>query len=82
MSRLFQEIVIRDREPQILQAATGIIASEGYGTLTMRARASGMTRGALQVHLRTWEDMLRALAPYIADEYRPERRRSDSQKRG
>jgi AcrR family transcriptional regulator len=34
------------------------------------ARASGMKLGALQYHFRTWEDMLRALAAYIASTYR------------
>jgi AcrR family transcriptional regulator len=82
MLALHQEIVIGDRKLQILRAATGIIASEGYGTLTMRARATGMTLGALQVHFRAGEDVLRQLAPYTADEYRQERRMSDSQKRG
>ena len=72
MSTAYQEIVVSDRKQQILQEAIGIIASEGYGKLTMRAlaRASGMKLGALQYHFRTWEDMLRALATYIADTYR------------
>ncbi|MCP3982917.1 MAG: TetR/AcrR family transcriptional regulator [bacterium] len=60
-----------DRKHQILQQAIGIIASKGYGKLTMRAlaRASGMKLGALQHHFRTWEDMLRALAAHISDTY-------------
>jgi len=72
MSAAYQEIVVSDRKQQILQEAIGIIASEGYGKLTMRAlaRASGMKLGALQYHFRTWEDMLRALAAYIANTYR------------
>jgi len=72
MSAVYQEIVVSDRKQQILQEAIEIIASEGYGKLTMRAlaRASGMKLGALQYHFRTWEDMLRALAAYIADTYR------------
>ena len=72
MSTAYQEIVVSDRKQQILQEAIGIIASEGYGKLTMRglARASGMKLGALQYHFRTWEDMLRALAAYIANTYR------------
>ena len=72
MSAAYQEIVVSDRKQQILEEAIGIIASEGYGKLTMRAlaRASGMTLGALQYHFRTWEDMLRALAAYIAVTYR------------
>lgn len=63
--------VVIDRKQQILQEAIGIMATEGYGKLTMRAlaRASGMKLGALQYHFRTWEDMLRALAAYISDEY-------------
>jgi len=67
-----QEIVLSERKQQILQAAIDIIASKGYGALTMRAlaRASGMKLGALQYHFRTWEDLLRALAAYIADAYR------------
>jgi AcrR family transcriptional regulator len=66
-----QEIVLSDRKQQILQAAIEIIASKGYGNLTMRAlaRASGIKLGALQYHFRTWEDMLRALAAYITDAY-------------
>ena len=71
MSTEYQEIALSDRKQQILQAAIEIIASKGYGKLTMRglARASGMKLGALQYHFRTWEDMLRALAAYIADAY-------------
>lgn len=61
-----------DRKLQILEEAIGIIASEGYAKLTMRAlaRASGMKLGALQYHFRTWEDMIHALASYIAETYR------------
>ncbi|MDH3989539.1 MAG: TetR/AcrR family transcriptional regulator [Gammaproteobacteria bacterium] len=72
MSAAYKEIVVNDRKQQILQEAIGIIASEGYGKLTMRglARASDMKLGALQYHFRTWEDMLRALAAYIASTYR------------
>ncbi len=73
MSTESQEIAaLSDRKQQILQAAIEIIASKGYGKLTMRAvaRASGMKLGALQYHFRTWDDMLRALAAYIADAYR------------
>ena len=72
MPALSQEVVISDRKQQILDEAIGIIATEGYGKLTMRAlaRASGMKLGALQYHFRTWEDMLRALAAHIASTYR------------
>lgn len=61
-----------DRKQQILKDAIGIIASKGYAKLTMRAlaRASGMKLGALQYHFRTWEDLLIALASYIAETYR------------
>jgi AcrR family transcriptional regulator len=71
MSTAHQEIVLSDRKHQILQAAIEIIASKGYGNLTMRAlaRASGIKLGALQYHFRTWEDLLQALAAYIADAY-------------
>ena len=71
MSTEYQEIALSDRKQQILQAAIEIIASKGYGKLTMRAvaRASGIKLGALQYHFRTWDDMLRALAAYIADAY-------------
>ena len=71
MSTARQEVALSDRKEQILLAAIEIIASEGYGKLTMRAlaRASGMKLGALQYHFRTWEDLLRALATYIADAY-------------
>jgi AcrR family transcriptional regulator len=72
MSTAHQENVLSDRKEQILLAAIEIIASKGYGKLTMRAvaRASGIKLGALQYHFRTWDDMLRALATYIADVYR------------
>ena len=71
MSTAYQEVVVSDRKQQILEHAIEIIASEGYGKLTMRAlaRASGMKLGALQYHFRTWEDMLRALAAYIFTAY-------------
>jgi AcrR family transcriptional regulator len=61
-----------DRKREILETALDIIADEGYGSLSMRAlaRASGMKLGALQYHFRTWEDMLRALVAFIADELR------------
>ncbi len=69
MSTAHKEIVVTGRKLQILKEAIGIVAKDGYGNLTMRAlaRASGMKLGALQYHFRTREDMLRALAAYIAD---------------
>lgn len=72
MSTAHKEIVVSDRKLQILKEAIGIVASDGYGNLTMRAlaRASGMKLGALQYHFRTREDMLHALAAYISDTYR------------
>jgi AcrR family transcriptional regulator len=72
MSATHSAIVISDRKQEILQQAITIIASEGYGNLTMRAlaRASGMKLGALQYHFRTREDMLSDLARHIADTYR------------
>ena len=72
MSTAQTQLPIGERKHQILREAIAIIATEGYGRLTMRAlaRASGMKLGALQYHFRTWEDMLRALAAYISDEYR------------
>ena len=72
MLAAYQKIVFSDRKQQLLQEAIGIIASEGYSKLTMRAlaRAGGMKLGALQYHFRTWEDLLRALAAYIANIYR------------
>ena len=67
-----KEVALSDRKNQILLAAIEIIASKGYGKLTMRAlaRASGMKLGALQYHFRTWEDLLQALAAYITEAYR------------
>ncbi len=61
----------RGRKRQILDAAIEIIANEGYANLSMRAlaRASDLKLGALQYHFRTWEDLLRALAAFIAAEY-------------
>ena len=72
MLATYQEIDVSDRKQEILQQAIDIIASEGYGKLTMRglARASGMKLGALQYHFRTWEDLLHALAAHIAITYR------------
>ncbi len=60
------------RQQDILQLAIELIATDGYDNLTMRAvaRASGMKLGALQYHFRTRDDLLRALAAYIADTYR------------
>jgi AcrR family transcriptional regulator len=60
-----------ERKQQILEAAVEIISSEGYANLSMRAlaRASDMKLGALQYHIRTWEDLLHALAAFIAEEY-------------
>lgn len=67
-----RRIVLSERQHEILLSAIEILASEGYSSLTLRAlaRKSGMKLGALQHHFRTWEDMLRALAGYIADVYR------------
>ena len=61
-----------ERKQEILQTGIEIIAGEGYGNLSMRAlaRASGMKLGALQYHFPTWDDLLRALVSYIADEIR------------
>ena len=60
-----------ERKEQILQSALEIIATQGYGKLTMRAlaRASGLKLGALQYHFPTWEAVLRALAGYVSSEY-------------
>lgn len=60
-----------DRKRQILQTALEIIASEGYGKLTLRAlaRASDLKLGALQYHFPTWEALLVALAQHIGSEY-------------
>jgi AcrR family transcriptional regulator len=71
MSTAHQEIALSNRKEQILLAAIEIIASKGYGKLTMRAiaRASGMKLGALQYHFRIWDDLLRALATYVGDAY-------------
>lgn len=71
ISAAYKEIAFSDRKQQILQEATEIIASEGYGKLTIRglARASDMKLGALQYHFCTWEDMLSALATYISNTY-------------
>lgn len=61
-----------DRKQEVLRTAIEIIADEGYGSLSMRglARASDMKLGALQYHFRTWEELLRALVDYIANEIR------------
>ena len=60
-----------DRKEQILLAALEIIATKGFGKLTMRelARASGLKLGALQYHYATWEELLRSLAGYVSAEY-------------
>ncbi len=66
------DAVMSDRQQQILQTAIGIIADEGYGSLTMRhlARASDMKLGALQYHFRTWDALLRSLVNYLRNELR------------
>ena len=63
-----------ERKLEILQIAIGIIADEGYSSLSMRslARASGMKLGALQYHFRTWEDLLRSLVGVIESEIKAE----------
>jgi len=60
-----------ERKDQILQAAIELIASEGSVNLSMRALAGaiGMELGALQVHFRTWEDLLHALVDFISEAY-------------
>ncbi|MEM1433207.1 MAG: TetR/AcrR family transcriptional regulator [Pseudomonadota bacterium] len=60
-----------DRKTEILQVALEIIATEGYGKLTLRAlaRASGLKLGALQYHFPTWDDLLVSLAKHIGGEY-------------
>ena len=71
MSGDMSATALTKRKRQILQAAIEIIASEGYANLSMRAlaRASGMKLGAFLYHFRTWEDLLHALADFIAEEY-------------
>jgi AcrR family transcriptional regulator len=61
-----------ERKQEILQTAIEIIEDEGYASLSMRAlaRASGMKLGALQYHFRTWEDLLRSVVNYIAENIR------------
>lgn len=67
-----QDPTFSRRQQEILQLAIELIATDGYDNLTMRAvaRASGMKLGALQYHFPTRNDLLRALATYIADTYR------------
>jgi len=65
------KLIFDSRKEKLLQAAIGIIATQGYAKLTMRAlaRLGGMKLGALQYHFPTWEDLLTALAKYIGDSY-------------
>ena len=65
------KLIFDSRKEKLLQAAIGIIATQGYAKLTMRAlaRSGGMKLGALQYHFPTWEDLLTALAKYIGDSY-------------
>ena len=60
-----------ERKRQIILEAIGIIAEEGYSSLSMRAvaRASGLKLGALQYHFPTWQDLLRGVADYISHQY-------------
>ena len=60
------------KRQQILPEGVRILASRGYGALTMRAvaRASRIKPGALQYPFRTREDLLRGPAPYVADPHR------------
>lgn len=60
------------RQQQVLQDAIELIATDGYDNLTMRAvaRATGIKLGALQYHFPTRDDLLRALATYLAEVYR------------
>jgi AcrR family transcriptional regulator len=71
MSAARQKKALTERKREILEEAIEIVSSEGYANLTMRAlaRASGMKLGALQYHFPTWEDLLRDLAAFIAEEY-------------
>ena len=66
------DTMMSQRQQEILQTAIGIIADEGYSSLTMRylARASGMKLGALQYHFRTWDALIRAMVDYLSDEFR------------
>ena len=66
------DTMMSQRQQEILQTAIGIIADEGYSSLTMRhlARASGMKLGALQYHFRTWEALMRAMVEYLGNEFR------------
>lgn len=62
---------MRERQLEIVQIAIEIIASNGYGALTMRAlaREAGMKLGALQYHFRTRDDLLNAIAAFVTSEY-------------
>lgn len=67
-----QDPTFSRRQQEILQLAIELIAIDGYDNLTMRAiaRASGIKLGALQYHFPTRNELLRALATYIAETYR------------
>lgn len=64
-------VVVKQRRTEILKAAIGLIADEGYANLSMRAlaREVGMKLASLQYHFRSWDDLLQAIVSYVSEAY-------------
>ena len=60
-----------ERRTEILIAAIGLIADEGYASLSMRAlaRVVGMKLGSLQYHFRSSDELLKAIVGFVSASY-------------
>jgi AcrR family transcriptional regulator len=62
---------MNERRTEILIAAIGLIADEGYASLSMRAlaRVVGMKLGSLQYHFRSSDELLKAIVGFVSASY-------------
>ncbi len=62
---------MNERRTEILRAAIGLIADEGYASLSMRAlaRVVDMKLGSLQYHFRSSDELLKAIVGFVSASY-------------
>ena len=62
---------MNERRTEILRDAIGLIADEGYASLSMRAlaRVVDMKLGSLQYHFRSSDELLKAIVGFVSASY-------------
>lgn len=62
---------MNERRTEILIMAIGLIADEGYASLSMRAlaRVVGMKLGSLQYHFRSSDELLKEIVGFVSASY-------------